>query len=277
MRAIGDLRFVPGVAAPEGDSGPALWLVVRERELLVHDEDGIFVAASPDEIGIAPDVVQYLGRVGDHRCLAARVAADTTPPSGARFHDLRLLFGRFDEPLWALAGRAVQILEWDRTHRFCGACATPTESQASERARRCPSCGLLAYPRLAPAVIAAVARDDEILLARSRHFPPGYYSVPAGFVEPGETLEQAVAREIEEETGIVAGEVRYFGSQPWPFPHSLMLGFTARAMGGALRVDPVELEDAGFFRFDAMPKWFRGRISIAGWLIEDFLRRHGAG
>lgn len=276
MRALGELRFVHGVVAPEGETGPALWLVVRERELLVHEQEGILVGASAEEIGVEPVAVHYLGRAGEHRCFAARVAPDASPPSGARFHDLRLLFGRFDEPLWALAGRALQILEWDRTHRFCGACGGPTEPRPGERARVCPACGLLAFPRLAPAVIAAVERGDEILLARSRHFPPGYYSVPAGFVEPGETLEEAVAREIEEETGIVVADVRYFGSQPWPFPHSLMLGFTARAVGGELRVDPVELEDAAFFRFDAMPKWFRGRVSIAGWLIEDFLRRRGA-
>jgi NAD+ diphosphatase len=172
-----------------------------------------------------------------------------------------------------VAGRAVQIVEWDRTHRFCGACATPTEPVAGERARICPSCELASFPRLAPAVIVAVERGAEILLGRGPQFPPGIYSAIAGFVEPGESAEEAVRRELREETGIEAGRVRYFASQPWPYPHSLMLGFQASYRGGELRIDPTELEDAAWFHRDAMPMLFPGNVSIAQWLIQDFLRR----
>ncbi len=269
-------RFVPGIDAPESVTGaPSLWFLFRERALLVHDRETIVLVENPAALGLETDPPLYLGRLGDRHCFAAALPHDADPPVETRFSDLRALFGRLDEPIFALAGRAVQLVEWDRTHRFCGRCATATEPSRGERSRRCPRCRLIVFPRLAPAVIVAVERGDEILLARSRGFPPGFYSVPAGFVEPGETLEQAVEREIEEETGILVDDVRYFASQPWPFPHSLMVGFRARFAGGDLRVDPVELEDAAFFRADAMPPFFRGRISIAGWLIEDFLSRRG--
>ena len=122
-------------------------------------------------------------------------------------------------------------------------------------------------------MIAAVTRGEEILLGRSAHFPPGIYSVLAGFVEPGESLEQAVFREVLEETGIEVEDVRYFGSQPWPFPHSLMLGFTARHRSGELRADGVELVDARWFHRDDMPMLFPGNVSISQWLIRDFLKR----
>jgi len=269
------LSFVPGVAGPEAFDGPALWLAFRRRELLVERDGGPPLTPRLDALGLAPRVTHFLGRVGDVPCFAAELDADAEAPPGTAFSDLRALFGRLGERLFALAGRGVQIVDWDRTHRFCGACGGPTVPSASERSRRCAACDVVVFPRLAPAIIVCVERGDEILLARSPHFPPGFYSVPAGFVEPGESVEEAVAREIAEETGVEVEEVRYFGSQPWPFPHSLMLGFTARWRSGDVRIDPTELEDAAFFRYDEMPQWFRGRISIAGWLIEDFLRRRG--
>jgi NAD+ diphosphatase len=229
----------------------------------------------PESLGLAPVRWQYLGSYDEQHCFACELAAGHEPPKDMAFKDLRALFGRLDEPIHALAGRAVQIVDWDRSHQYCGACATPTEPSQTERSRTCPKCGLTCFPRLAPAVIVAVERGNEILLARSPHFPPGFYSTPAGFVEPGESLEECVAREIREETGIEVGEITYFASQPWPFPNSLMVGFTAKYAGGEIQVDRTELEDAKFFPADDMPMWFKGRISISGWLIEDFLRRRG--
>jgi NAD+ diphosphatase len=164
----------------------------------------------------------------------------------------------------------VQIVEWDRTHRFCSRCGEPTERMVNERARRCARCGLLAFPRLSPAVIVRVLRDDQILLGHNRAFPPGLYSVLAGFVEPGETLEETVEREIFEEVGIEVTDLRYFASQPWPYPNSLMLGFTARHAGGEIRVDQQELADARWFSRDNLPE-LPGKLSIARRLIDDWL------
>jgi NAD+ diphosphatase len=141
---------------------------------------------------------------------------------------------------------------------------------AGERGLQCPACGLTAYPRLTPAVIVRVSRGDELLLAQGVRFPGAFYSVLAGFVEPGESLEDTIHREILEEVGVEVTDLRYFGSQPWPFPHSLMIGFTAEYAGGQLRPAPDELRDAGWFRWDALPL-LPGRLSIARRLIDAFV------
>jgi len=183
---------------------------------------------------------------------------------------LRALYAKLDDDLFALAGRALQYVDWDRTHQFCGRCGTPTRHREHERARECPNCALIAYPRIAPAVMCLVRRGQEILLARSPHFLPGMYSALAGFVEPGESLEQCLAREVMEETGIRIASPRYFASQPWPFPHSLMIAFVADYAGGEITPAPDEIEDAQWFALDALPK-LPNRISIARRLIDGVM------
>ena len=211
----------------------------------------------------------FLGMLGDEACWGVDVPADSDPANGAAL-DLYSFFGRAGEDEWMVAGRAVQLVEWARTHRFCGRCATPTEQQQGERAMRCPSCGLLAFPRLAPAMITLVSRGDEVLLARGVQFRSPVYSCLAGFVEPGESLEGAVVREVREEVGVEVGDVRYWGSQPWPFPHSLMIGFTAEWKRGDIDMDPAEIVDAQWFRRDNLPP-IPPPISIARKLIDAWL------
>jgi len=251
--------------------------VFRRRELLVSDSFAVPHVPSPDALGMPALRVQFLGTLDGEPCFSAEVAHDTEPPRGAQFRDLRQLYGRLRDTLHAVAGRAVQIMEWDRTHQFCGACASPTRVHAVMRSRVCtnPDCKLEQYPRLSPAIIVSVERGDEILLARSPHFPPGIFSALAGFVDPGESAEDAVHREVFEEVGVRVKNVRYFSSQPWPFPNSLMLGYQADYESGELMLDPTEIEEAGFFRVDALPPMFPGRISISQWLIHDFCQRHG--
>ena len=248
--------------------------VFRKRELLVTAGHELPSIEAIEQSGLDSVRSQYLGTLGDLHCHSVELPHDVEPPPGMVFCDLRVLYGRLDETLHALAGRAVQIIEWDRTHQYCGACGKPTEASKVERARICPDCRIPMFPRLSPAMIVAVERGNEILLARSPHFPAGIYSALAGFVEPGESAEEAVVREVMEETGIQVQGVRYFGSQPWPFPHSLMLGFTATYESGEIRLDDPEIEDARWFRADAMPPFFPGRMSISQWLIHDFLERH---
>ena len=161
-----------------------------------------------------------------------------------------------------MAGRAKQIVEWHRTHRFCGRDGTETVPRLAELAKECPRCGMLFYPRLSPAVIVLVKRGDDVLLARSPGFPPGMYSVLAGFVEPGESIEETIEREVCEEVGVEVKNVRYFGSQLWPFPNSLMIGFIADYAGGELRVEPSEIEDAGWYSADDLPT-LPPKVSIA--------------
>lgn len=191
--------------------------------------------------------------------------------------NLRAAFGALPEHDWVLAGRASQILRWDAEHRFCGRCGSATSHHANDRARKCERCRLMAFPRLNPAVIMLVERSDgHALLAWGRQFPQRFYSALAGFVEPGESLEQTVVREVKEEVGVDVGNVRYFGSQPWPFPHSLMVGFQADYLDGNIVLQEEEICDAGWFAPDRLPPVPRGKMSIAGWLIEDWIQRTGS-
>jgi NAD+ diphosphatase len=267
------IRFRPGHRRPEDTEGPVLCFVFRKRELLVTTSFELPAVEHLDKSGIESVRSQYLGTLGDAHCHSIELPHDADAPAGMAFRDLRMLYGNLDEELHAVAGRAVQIVEWDRTHQYCGACGKSTEISASDRSRICPDCHLPQFPRLSPAMIVAVERGDEILLARSPHFPPGIYSVLAGFVEPGESAEEAVEREVMEEAGIAVANVRYFGSQPWPFPNSLMLGFTADYASGEIRLEDDEIEDARWFNANEMPNFFPGRMSISQWLIHDFLER----
>jgi len=271
-------KFFPGVVPPEVRSKPAWWFVFQESKLLV--EDGPSGLTLPcfihiTELGLTPLREHYLGRLDHRPCYAAEVAEGTIPPAGMAFEGLRQVYGRLDEDLFWVAARAVQIVDWDRTHQFCGRCGVPLRTRTAERAKECPQCGLLHFPRLAPAIIVLVARGNQLLLARSRHFMPGMYSVLAGFVEPGESLEEAVVREVMEEVGIQIKDIKYFGSQPWPFPHSLMIGFTATYAGGEISLDDEEIEDAGWFTAEKLPR-IPGKISIARKLIDGFLAKRGS-
>ncbi len=267
------LTFVPSQNV-RAELGRGLWFAFRRRELLVSDAFALPALDSLAALGLTPVRIQFLGHLDGEPCYAAELATDAAPPPGAQFRDLRQLFGRMREELMAVAGRAVQMVEWERTHQFCGACAAPTTLHERVRARVCtnPSCKLEAYPRLAPAMIVAVERGEELLLARSPHFPAGIYSVLAGFVDPGESVEDAVHREVFEETAVRVANVRYFGSQPWPFPNSLMLGFQANYASGDVVPEPGEIEHAAFFHVDSLPPLFPGNVSIAQWLIADFVR-----
>jgi len=210
----------------------------------------------------------YLGRLDGEDVFG--LAAPGAPPEGLGERGLRSLYGKLDELRFTIAGRAVQIVEWDRTHRHCGRCGAATTLGAEERVRICPSCGLRAFPRVAPAVIVLVHRGERVLLARAANFPAAFYSTLAGFVEPGESLEECVAREIREEVGVDVTRLRYFGSQPWPFPHSLMVGFHAEWNGGEIAIDGKEIADAGWYGVDDLPPLPSG-ISIARRLIDDWL------
>jgi len=262
-------RFVPVLELPDDWSG-AVTVVVKQGNVLLVDDH-------PDDVAPgAPTLL--LGTLDGAACWAVDLDGDGVADLALDLDDgllpLMGLYGRVDDIRWTLAGRAVQLVEWDRTHRFCGRCATPTEPVAGERARRCPVCGLLAFPRLAPAVITLIERNGEALLARGRTFPVPMYSCVAGFVEPGETLEQAVHREVREEVGVELTDVRYIASQPWPFPHSLMIGFEATWASGDIVIDESEIIDAQWFRADDLPMIPPG-MSIARTLIDRWVARQG--
>jgi len=222
-------------------------------------------ALSRTEVRLHP----ALGRA----CHAYDLPEGFAPPPDTELVGLRALHGLVPEELFRAAGAALHKVEWLRTNGFCSRCGHPTERHGSEEAMACPSCGHLHFPRISPAVIVLIERGREMLLARSPHFTPGVYSTVAGFVEPGESLEDAVHREIREEVGVEVRDVRYFGSQPWPFPHSLMVGFTAAWASGDIRIDDDEIEDARWFTPEALPAALPTSFSIARTLVDDFLRR----
>jgi len=215
------------------------------------------------DVPVSSDSPAWTGAAAATEAPAAQgQSAGTGGPSGGAagapqivLRDLRSLMGALDEELLKIAGIASQVLDWDRNHQFCGRCGGPTVSSTTERSRSCPTCELSFYPRISPAVIVGVHREGRILLAHNRRHrgPRPLYSVLAGFVEPGESLEDCVRREVGEEVAIELGEIRYFGSQPWPFPDSLMVGFTACYRAGEIRVDGVEIVEADWFTRENLP------------------------
>jgi NAD+ diphosphatase len=289
MPFMSPLEFEAGVLAPEAGQGPSHWFVFRGDRLLIElgppsraPSDDLRVPVRPAWARLpAQEVLQkynnilgsgiarplYLGRLAQATCWALEAPADAPAPAGTSWEGLRTLFSVLDDAHFSLAGRALQLVDWDRTHRFCGRCGTPTEPKAEERVRVCPSCKLAVYPRIAPAVMALIRRGRELLLGRSHHFPPGMYSALAGFVGPGETLEQCVEREVGEEVGISVSRIRYFASQPWPFPHSLMIAFVCDWQSGEISPQPEEIEAAHWFDVLQLPK-LPSRISIARRLID---------
>jgi NAD+ diphosphatase len=218
-------------------------------------------------LGFAPSRTLYVGCLEGTHCWAAEAPADAGTPPATGWAGLRSLFSVLSDEHFAVAGRALQLLDWDRTHQFCGRCGAPTEAKSDERARVCPQCRLSVYPRIAPAIMALVRKGRQVLLGRSPHFPPGMYSALAGFVEPGETLEQCLAREVEEEVGLRVSQIRYFASQPWPFPHSLMIAFVCDWESGEISPREGEIEAAHWFDVLQLPK-LPSRISISRRLID---------
>ena len=281
------MDFVSLTAPRSADRKPGYWFVFQADRLLVRPVGHLAevpLVVDVSELNITPLRCLYLGYLMDGvgretDCFCAEIAPDAPLPDGMTAEGLRELYPRLGDEFFGLAGRAVQIVAWDRTHCYCGQCGALTETLDHERGKRCPQCGLVSYPRLSPAIIIAVVRcteqGKELLLARNHRFPPGRYSVIAGYVEPGESLEECAVREVGEEVGIRIRNVRYFGSQPWPFPNSLMIGFTAEYDGGELTLEESELADARWFTADDLPS-LPPKMTIARHLI-DWFTGNGAG
>jgi NAD+ diphosphatase len=263
------MPFIPGVLAP-ADVTKRAWFLVHPKGLVLRADDALPDDADADALGIDVNAAHYLGRLDDAEAFAAPVETNERVPAPFIVAGPRTLFGKLGKATLGVAGRAIQIIDWATSHRFCGHCATPTLRISTERCLRCPACKLSAYPRIAPAMIVLVRRGDEALLASNAKFPAGFYSTLAGFVEVGESLEETVAREVREEVGVEVKDIRYFGSQPWPFPHSLMVGFLAEWAAGEIVADPSEISDARWFKADALPM-LPPPISIARRMIDAWL------
>jgi NAD+ diphosphatase len=272
------MAFEAGFQAAGGGPGAQLWFGCRGNRVLVRtvgEHPAIPEAAHAGDLGVSPAWTHYFGRWNGQGCYALWLGDEAEAPSGTEWVGLRELFGRLSDDLVWAAGRASQLVHWHAGHRFCGRCAAPTGDHPTERAKLCPRCGLVNHPRVTPAIIVAVVRDHRLLLAHAQRFTARFFSVLAGFVEPGETLEECVQREVLEETGIRVANIRYFGSQPWPFPDSLMVAFTAEYAGGEIRIDPGEISEAGWYAADRLPP-VPPPISVARRLIDWFVQTHPA-
>ena len=265
-------EYLPHFKAPAQRSSDALWFAFHEGRVLVRMHDAIPAVMScthPNQHGL--DVVQehYLGTYGGEHCYAAELAAAQIAqmvPEGHAMLGLRDLLGHIDDTLAGISGRAFQILEWNRNHKYCGRCSGETVPRSDERARTCSACKRTSYPPVAPVIMILIKDGRRLLLARKVGWGNTRYSALAGFVEPGETLESTVIRETREEVGVEIKNIQYFGSQPWPFPNNLMIAFTADYAGGPVKPDGVEIEEATFFDVDDLPNLPPG-ISISRRMI----------
>ncbi len=265
-------RHKPAVTSESISTDCSYWFVFSLTRLLVKtNESSIPYLASLSELNISPVRTGYLGTLKGHPCYSAEVSPTTIVPEGMSFMELRSLYSVMDEDIFLLAGKAIQIVNWDQTHQFCGRCGHKTQTLQGERAKKCPECGFTSYPRISPVAITAVLKDDKILLSHNATFRGNMYSIIAGFVEPGETLEECVKREILEEVGIHVRNIKYFGSQPWPFPNSLMIGFTAEYESGEISVDGKEISEAGWYDVHSLPE-LPAKMSIAREMIDWFVQ-----
>lgn len=270
-------QFLSGITAPEKPRNPR-YVGFVGSQLVVPPTSGPYQPMTELEKleALAPiESEHYLGSNGESDIFAVGFSKDASLGDDYNLLGLRQILGQVDEELFYLAGRAVQILDWDRTSRFCGGCGQPTRVQG-DRSKVCDSCKIPVYPRLSPSIIVLVTKGDQMLLARNAAWGPnGFYSTLAGFVEPGESIEETVHREVLEEVGINVKNLRYLGSQSWPFPNSLMLGFHAEYESGEFAFHDAEIADAKWFDVDNLPK-VPGRFAISRWLINEFIDEVGA-
>ncbi len=257
--------------AEKGAKDP-LYFMIRDQEIIVrHNQDQYWLTTETDILLLNLDLTQshFIGSWHEHFCYALDFPEHLSLIYPLKSISLRDAFSQFSSSAVRAISLAKQVLTWNRNFLFCGQCGQPTINLPDERAKVCANCGLTNYPRLSPSIIVSVVRDERILLARSRRFPEGMYSVLAGFVEPGETLEECIHREVFEEVGVEITNIQYFGSQNWPFPHSLMIGFTADYLTGEISIDDDEIVDARWFKAMNLPR-IPGGYSIARKMIDHF-------
>lgn len=250
-----------------------LYFVFNNDELLAEIKDGHVLMPNDSDLrtlDITLDNLCFLTLKDSKDFLFGEVHTALSNTGAFKFYKLRILISLMDNDFFNLAAKAFHLITWSNTYKYCSKCGTLLKDKEDEIAKICPRCGFITYPRISPAIITAVIKDNKLLLAHNTNFPRDMYSVIAGFVEPGETFEDCVRREVFEEIGINVRNIRYFGSQPWPFPDSLMVAFTCEYGSGELKVDGTEIDDASFYSVDELPNLPLGG-SIARRLIDWFI------
>lgn len=250
------------------------WFIFNNDQLLLKKEGDAYSPLTVDQSRLLlPHCIHHhmIKEDAEDRVYSAELAPNTHLPGNIEPVPLRKALNMLGETYYSLIVRGYSILLWDKNHQFCGRCGAATQHKPNLFERFCPACELAMYPRISPSIIVRITKGNQILMARSPHFAAGVYALIAGFVEAGENLEEAVHREVKEEVGINITNLRYYASQPWPFPDSLMIGFTADYLSGELVIDHNEIEQADWYQYDQLPGWPSSSISISRKLIDDFV------
>src|SRR3990167_1634548 len=258
------------------DKQPSLWLIFQSNTLLIASDTPQTPTLSLTDIEHLHSLFirqHYLGSINHIDLYCAELTEEIVLPPHIHTIPLKKALELFHTDWYGLAAKAYTILNWDRNHQFCGRCGNQTQHISSSFELICKHCQLTFYPRISPSIIVLIHRNDDILMARSSHFPPGAYGLIAGFVEAGENIEEAVHREVLEEGGIHIHQLEYFGSQPWPFPDSLMIAFTAAYHSGELNINKDEIEEAGWYHYKQLPGYPSTSVSIARQLIDQFIQQ----
>jgi len=254
------------------------WLIIQNDHLIV-EKDATQLSPFLNESlvsNIKPFLLRQhrIGQWNHQAVYSAELPSTCEIPIEYQSISLRTAVELFQTEWYRLIAKAYFIMQWDKNHHYCGHCGNITKQSEGVFEKICTACQLTFYPRISPTIIVLIQKDDYLLMARSPHFKSGVYALIAGFVEPGENIEEAIYREVDEEVGIQIKNLRYFGSQPWPFPDSLMIGFIADYASGELTIDHREIEEAGWYRYDNLPGRPSFSISIASQLIDDFVEKH---
>lgn len=243
------------------------FLTSKTSEFLIHEEDDLKWSEMEFEDR------QFIGYLNNRPCFLVELTNESLLSEHTALTPLRNLLGRIPDSLFTICSRSIQLSDWKKNNQFCGICGSKMTNHETERAMFCECNNLMIYPRISPCVIVLVTKGEDLLLAHNKNFPGTFYSTLAGFIEAGESAESAIHREIYEEVKVTVKNIEYFGSQSWPFPSQLMLGYHAEYSDGDIKPDGVEIDKADWFNYKQLPQVPTGNISISGQLIESYIRK----
>ena len=268
-----NLNFTPENINTSSESG--ITLILRNQEFLTSKTSEFLLFEEDDLKWSEMQIVneQFIGYLNNKPCFLSELTNESKLDEDLLLTPLRNLLGRIPDSLFTICSRSLQLSEWTRNNRFCGSCGSKMNKHETERAMSCECNNLLVYPRISPCIIVLVTKGEQLLLAHNKNFPGTFYSTLAGFIEAGESAESAIHREIYEEVKVNVKNIEYFGSQSWPFPSQLMLGFHAEYLDGDITPDGEEIDLADWFHYKDLPQVPTGNISISGQLIESYIEK----
>ena len=268
-----NLVFTPENINTSSES--AILIILRGQEFLTSKNSEFLIFEEDDLKWSEMEMFnkQFIGYLNDQPCYLLEITSESKLDDDLVLTPLRNLLGRIPNSLFTVCSRSLQLSEWIRNNQFCGVCGTKMKMHETERAMFCECKNVLVYPRISPCIIVLVTKGEELLLAHNKNFPGTFYSTLAGFIEAGESAESAIHREIFEEVKVRVQNIKYFGSQSWPFPSQLMLGYHAEYLEGEITPDGEEIDLADWFHYKDLPNVPTGNISISGQLIESYLEK----